>query len=49
MTGFSISILFSQILSLALLGLGIYVLILFIKFMKIGIKAFEIYINKNKN
>ena len=37
------------IILLVIFGLGIYLFILFIKFLRLGIEAFKIYIDKNNN
>lgn len=37
------------LLILALLSMGVYSLVLFVKLANRGIKALDIYINKNKN
>ncbi len=37
------------IFRLALLGATVYAFILFVKFANLGIKAFKIYIEKNRN
>jgi len=38
----------SIVIVLAILGLGIYLFMLSIKFLRLGIKAFKIYIDNNK-